>query len=524
MAAGMSYEQLPMDWVGDWAGCRRRQTPDRLAVVDASSGSRWTYAELDERANRVANWLTDVAGLQAGDAVCFIARNRIEPIDLYLACGKTGIILAPLSPRLAAPELSDLLARIQPRVLFYESALSELAEGLTIPSSVADKMAWPDTCDGRYEAEVLASSGVAANRALAMSDPFLYIHTGGTTATPKVCVVPHRQMVWNSVELIVAAPEGMGQRRELLFFPLFHIGGWNTFTPIFHAGGCVVLLRQFDAGEALSVIAAERVNHFGAVEAMLTFMAEHEDFGDTDLSSLQAITTAGAPCSEGSMQPFWERGIAVTQSYGQTEAGPSNFLNGRLGSDLETLKSTHDSVGTSLFHCDYRIVDPETQQPVGTNGSGVLLLRSPHNFDGYLADPERTAKTIDADGWVWSGDLACEDEAGYVRIVGRADNMFVSGGENVSPEEIEAALMEHPLISHAGVVAIPDPRWGQMPAALLVGNDPSRPPEPDSIKAWLKERLAGFKVPRHYDVADSMPLTGAGKIDRAAVRQRFSTE
>ncbi len=521
MAAAMSYEQLPMDWVGDWSGRRRKQTPQRCAVVDATSGNRWTYAELDERANRVANWLTDVVGLKAGDAVCFIARNRVEPIDLYLACGKTGIILAPLSQRLAAPELNDLLARIQPKALFHEAVFEDRVAELSVPETVMARVTWSDDGPGRYEREVLATSSANANQPLAMDEPFLYIHTGGTTATPKVCVVPHRQMIWNSVELVVSAPEGLANRVELLFFPMFHIGGWNTFNPIFHSGGTIVLLREFDAGQALSVIAQERVNHFGGVEAMLTFMAEHPDFANTDLSSLEAITTAGAPCSEPAMAPYWQRGIAVVQSYGQTEAGPSNFLNGRLGTDNETLRAHHDSVGTSLFHCDYRIVDPETSQPVAAGESGVLLLRSPHNFDGYLGDPERTARTIDADGWVWSGDLACEDESGYVRIVGRADNMFVSGGENISPEEIEAALMDHPAISQAGVVAVSHDRWGQVPAALVVAPETSEPPDPDQLKAWLKERLAGFKIPKHIDVASRLPLTGAGKIDRTALRQHF---
>lgn len=521
MTAGISYEQLPMDWVGDWAGRRRQQTPERVAVVDATSGQRWTYAQLEDRANRVANWLTEDLGLAAGDAICFISRNRIEPLDLYLACGKTGIVLAPLSPRLASPELNDLLARIQPRVLFHETAVEELAGSLTLPDSIREHMTWLEEGEGRYEREVLGASNAPANRPLALSQPFMYIHTGGTTATPKLCIVPYRQMVWNSVELIVSAPEGLAQRVELLFFPLFHIGGWNTLTPILHAGGCVVLMRQFDAGDALAVIARERVNHFGAVEAMLSFMAEHADFATTDLSSLEAITTAGAPCSETAMAPYWDRGIPVVQSYGQTEAGPSNFLNGRLGADNETLRAHHDSVGTSFFHCDYRIVDAESQAPVATGEAGVLLLRSPHNFDGYLGDPKRTRQTMDENGWVWSGDLAYEDEAGYVRIVGRADNMFVSGGENISPEEIEAALVGHPEVSQAGVVPIPDTRWGQVPAAVLVGAEGANAPDPDQVKTWLKEQLAGFKIPKRFAVADHLPLTGAGKVDRSALQQWF---
>lgn len=513
-----SYDDLPMDWVGNWSGRRRALSPERRAVTDTATGRTWTFRELDERANRVGSWLTETAGVEAGEAVCFIARNRIEPVDLYLACGKTGIVLAPLSFRLTKRELDELIHRIQPRVLFYEPAFADLAESLELPPCVADTVVLDDD-GGRYNEEVLASDARDANRPLALNAPFLYVHTGGTTATPKVCIVSHRQMVWNSVELVLAAPEGLAGRNELLLFPLFHIGGWNTFTPIFHAGGRVVLMRQFDPSEALRIIADEGVNHMGAVEAMLKFIQDAPEFEQADLGSLQAITTAGAPCSEATMRPFWERGIAVAQSYGLTEAGPSNFIHGRLGASMEELQAHHESIGTAFFHTDYRIVDPVTHEPVPPGQPGVLLMRSPHNFDGYLKQPERTANTLMNDGWVWSGDLAREDEQGYVYIVGRADNMFVSGGENVSPEEIEEVLAQHPAVSQAAVFGIDDDRWGQVPMAVIVAR--GQPPAVEPLKEWLSERLARYKVPKRIGFADELPLTGAGKIDRNAARERY---
>lgn len=522
MSRTLHPDDQPMDWVGDWAGRRRRLSPDRVALVDGDGGRRWTYAEMDERANRVANWLRDVAGVAPGEPVAFIGRNRVEVIDLYLACGKAGFILAPLSQRLGAAELDDLLARIRPRVLFVDPAFEELADGLTLPDSVAARMDL-DGDNGRYAEQVLAADTADANRALPMSQTALYVHTGGSTGMPKVCVVSHRQMVWNSFELVLAAPEGLAGRRELLLFPLFHIGGWNTVTPILHAGGCVVLTAQFDAGRVLELIGREGINHFGAVEAMLSMLVEHPRFAETDLSPLQAITTAGAPCGQRAMKPFWERGIPVTQSYGQTEAGPSNFQYGRLDAGWDDIRRNHGSIGTSFFHCDYRIVDVDGGQPVAPGTAGELLLRSPHGFDGYLDDPQRTAVTRLDDGWIKTGDLAREDDSGQVAIVGRADNMFVSGGENVAPEEVEAVIASHPGVVSVAVIGVPDRRWGQAGLAVIVAATDD-PPTGDDLDAWLESRLARFKRPRAYRFADALPLTGAGKIDRKTLKSQYSEE
>lgn len=512
-----SYDSLPMDWVGDWSGRRRRLSPERTALVEATDGRRWTYAELDARANRVGAWLTGTAGLGAGDPVCVISRNRVEPVDLYLACGKTGAVLAPLSHRLRPRELNELLHRIQPRLLCYESAFAKQVGELVLPPSVTRSVAF-GAAGTAWEEEVLATPETAVNVALALEDPFLYIHTGGSTATPKVCIVSHRQMVWNSVELVLAAPEGLAGRHELLLFPLFHIGGWNTLTPILHAGGRVVLMREFDPAAALRVIEREAVDHFGGVEAILKMMAAAPEFADADLSPLRAITTAGAPCSAAAMEPFWARGIAVSQSYGQTEAGPSNFIHGRLDADMDSLRAHHESIGTSFFHCDYRIVDPQRETPVGTGEAGVLLLRSPHSFDGYLRQPERTAETFRDGGWVWTGDLAREDAQGYVTLVGRTDNLIISGGENVSPEEIEAVLAEHPAVAAAVAFGVPDARWGEAPVALIVPRGEA--PQAEALRAWLGERMARFKLPREIHPVAEIPLTGAGKPDRTAARQR----
>jgi len=515
-----NYDALPMDWVGDWAGRRARIASRRAAVYDATVDQRFTYGEIDDRANRVGTYLVDKLGLQKGDKVCFIGRNRIEPIDLYMACGKTGIILAPLSYRLTKRELDELLERIEPQVLFYEDFFSELVESLTLPETVKTVIDFADG-DCRYASEVITTEPRDVNVPLAMQDTFLYIHTGGTTATPKVCIVSHRQMVWNSVDLIIGSTDSMTDRTELLIFPFFHIGGWNTLTPIFQCGGHTVLMRQFDPGEALAVIEREKVNHMGAVEAMLKFMSDHPKFREANLESLIGITTAGAPCAAVTMQPYWDRGIPVSQSYGLTEAGPSNFIHSGLDESWDELTSHHASIGTSFYHCDYRIVNEETFEPVPSGEEGVLLMRSLHNFDGYLKQPERNEKVFVESGWINSGDRAREDADGYVYLVGRADNMFVSGGENVSPEEIETVLLEFPGVAQAAVIPMNDERWGQVPLAVVV---PAQGQSVDegALTTHCNAQLARYKVPKRFATAENLPLTGAGKIDRNALSKQYA--
>ena len=518
--SAISYDHLPMEWVGNWVDSWARRCPAREAVLDSGSGERFSYGDLGRRAERTGTWLLDELALAPGDPVCLISRNRIEALDLYLACGKAGLVLAPLSFRLRARELNDLLARIRPRVLIHEACFQPLVDTLEVPDSVRSTVCMTDGAGG-LEQMLRTISPRDINRPNAMSEPFLYIHTGGTTATPKVCVVPFRQMIWNSFDLMVVGG-GTNDSRELITFPFFHIGGWNSLTPILHGGGFAVLMREFDAGEVLRLVDAEQIRHFGGVEAMFRFILEHPDFPRSGLTSLERITSAGAPCAEPVMRSFIDRGIAITQAYGQTEAGPSNFIHGGGDNDLESLWQHNRTVGTSMPHCDYRIVNQETGEALPPESVGELWMRSPHNFDGYLDDPDRTRSVVTDGGWIRSGDLALEDGEGYVRIVGRVDNMFISGGENVSPEEIEAVLLAHPDVAQAGVVALSDRRWGHVPGAAVV---PAAPSAGDALaevlRGYCRESLAGFRQPRELRLVSELPVTGAGKLDRAALRELF---
>ncbi len=519
MEKNRNYDDLPMNWVGDWAGRRAALTPYRTALYDSSTQKSYTFQAMNERACRVGSYLADVLGLGKGDVVALICRNRIEAIDVYLACGKLGIILAPLSQRLKKPELDDLLSRLNPRALFHENAFAELVSTLAMPGSVTAVINF-DGEQNVFEDTILKTEPREVNIPLAMSDRCLYVHTGGTTAVPKICIVSYRQMVWNSFDILATGLAGSFQK-VLITFPFFHIGGWNTFTPLFHAGITSVLLREFDPGLILQLIHEGRVENFGAVEAMLQFLIAHPKFKETDFSQVKAITTAAAPCSKAVMQVFLDKGIPISQTYGMTEAGPSNFAYIARSSSMEELLTNSASIGTSMFHCDAKIIDQDSRREVGVGEVGVLCLRSPHNFDGYLDDPGRTATVLDPEGWVYTGDLAVRDRNGLVFIKGRADNMFISGGENVSPEEIEQALMKHPAVAGAICAGVYDPKWGQVPAALVVLHAGGQVAE-EELKLFCRDYLADYKIPRHIRTVSALPLTGAGKLDRHVVVSMFS--
>ena len=505
----MTVDQCPMSWVGDWAGRRAALTPDRLALIDSQSGTHWRYAGLNQAANRLAQHLLS-DGLHQGDVIALIDGNTVASVLLFLACGKLGIIVAPVSYRLAPAEFGALLKRIKPQKIISAPAYAKRLKqaGLEHIALTSELL------------EAIDSNKPArdCNQPLSMDTECLYVHTGGSTGLPKICVVTHRQMIWNAIELLVSAPEGLANRRELLLFPLFHIGGWNTLLPVLYGGGCVVIHDGFEPQSVLELIERYQINHFGAVEAMLKTMASVERFSDYDLSSLQAITTAGAPCSAAAMAPFFSCGIPVRQAYGLTEAGPSNCFNGRENRTLAELEAQTDSIGASFYHCDHQIVDAGTGRVLPAGEVGELWLRSPHTFAGYLGDPEATRARLTADGWVRSGDLAWEDEHGQLRVVGRLDNVIVSGGENLSAEEIESVLCAHPLVTGAVVFGVPDPRWGETPVAQITLSEPV---DIAAIQAFLTDRLARFKQPSVIETVDFLPLTGAGKLDRLTAKRMY---
>jgi len=550
----------PQSWVGDWSGRRASLTPDRVGLVDATTGREFTYAELDRRATRTARWLdgsgvtaddgavdsetsgaaASVGNESAGGRVAVVSRNRPEVVDLFFATGKTGGVLAPLSHRLAPPELAELLSNVDPELVVVEEPFADDV------AAAFDREEWTGDCpvrslavDGEHTwpavgpevPEGVEETGYDGPD-IAPGDPHLFLHTGGSTGTPKETVISHEALVWNSMNTITA----WGLRPDdvtPLTFPTFHTGGWNVITiPLFHMGGEVVIAREFDPGQVLSVVEERGASVLVAVPAVLRMMVEHDRWESTDLSTLRFAKSGGGPCREAVMDAWWDRGVDLSQGYGLTECGPNNFA---MPEGWPREKA--DTVGVANPHVDARVVDDDGGE-CEAGEIGELELRSPHAADRYWRAPEESAATFgtagtsadrdgsnrDSAGWVSTGDLARVDEDGYVSIEGRKKNMFVSGGENVYPAEVEDAIADHPAVAEVVVVPVPDEQWGQVGRAvveLATGGGGGDSLTLEELTGFLDGRLARFKHPKHLAFVDEMPTSGPSKIDREAVAEEF---
>ncbi|GAA0202900.1 AMP-binding protein [Halobaculum roseum] len=524
------------DWVGDWSGRRASLSPDRVGLVDGTTGREYTYAELDDRAVRTARVLQS-AGVEKGDRVVSLSRNRPALVDLFFATGKVGAVLAPLSHRLAPPELAELVGDTDPAAVVVEAAFADLAaealdEGAIDRTDVPVFVVGDDTDAVATAADDLGGESFEAARQsdetnphpnadsgperpeVSLSDPHLFLHTGGSTGTPKQTVITHRAVYWNSMTTI-AAWNLRGDDVTPMPFPMFHTGGWNVLTvPLFHTGGTVVIARGFDPGQVLGVVDDRDATVLVAVPAVLRMMSDHDDWADTDLSSLRFAKSGGGPCRRSVLEAWWDRGVDLSQGYGLTECGPNNFA---MPDDWPREKA--DAVGVPAPHVSARVVDGEGD-PVERGTVGELELSSPAAADGYWNAPEESAETFGG-GWVSTGDLARVDDDGYYHIEGRKKNMYVSGGENVFPPEVEDALTDHPDVREAVVIGVPDDTWGTVGKAVIDGDESLTL---EDVTAFLDGRLARFKHPKHLAFVEEVPYSGPSKIDREAVRERFGED
>ncbi|WP_254278758.1 AMP-binding protein [Haloarcula marina] len=513
----------PQAWVGAWSEKRAALTPDREALVDATTGERFSYRELERRANRAARLLS-AHGVADGGRVAVVSRNRPALVDLFFATGKTGGVLAPLSHRLAPPELGTLLDRVDPGLLVVEqpfvddvrTALDDAEDvdaTLLLVRTAGDEAGAPADFD-TYESALPDEDSAVETPDISPSDPHLLLHTGGSTGTPKETVITHRAVVWNSMNTIT----GWGLRADdvtPMVFPMFHTGGWNVLTvPLWHMGGTVVIAREFDPGDLLRVVETEGGTVLVAVPAVLRMMADHDDWARTDLSSLRFVKSGGGPCRQAVMDAWWDRGVDLSQGYGLTECGPNNFV---MPDGWPREKA--DSVGKPAMHVDARIV-ADDGHVVEDGAVGELQLRSPHAADGYLDNAAETAATF-GEGWVATGDLARVDADGYFHIEGRTKHMFVSGGENVYPAEVEDAIADYAGVAEVVVVPVSDEQWGQVGKAVVELAADAEEFALTDLREFLDGRLAGFKHPRRLAFAEEIPTSGPSKIDREAVAERF---
>ena len=527
------HSDRPYEWVGSLSTKRATLTPDRVGLVDADTGAEYTYAELDRRANRTARLLSRF-GVEKGDRVAVVSRNRPEQVDCYFATAKLGAVLAPLSHRLAPRELAAMLDDIEPQLLIVETPfIDDVRDALArddapTVDSLLSLREDGDTAEAErvqpYDEVVPEDDSPVDVADVALSDPHLFLHTGGSTGLPKQVVQTHGAIAWNAFNTVLS----WGLRPDdvtPMIFPFFHTGGWNVLTiALFHLGGTVVISREVDPGDVLSTVEKREATVLVSVPAVLRFMVEHDDWEATELSSLRFVKSGGGPCRDAIIDAWSERGLEISQGYGLTECGPNNFA---MPEGFPREKTS--SIGVPGLYVDARVVD-EDGEPLGSGEIGELELASPHASDRYWRNEEATAETFGRDteeaeangddAWVSTGDLARVDEEGYFYIEGRKKNMFVSGGENVYPPEVETVITDHPKVDEAVVVPVPDDRWGEVGKAVVEGDESLTLEE---LRTFLDGKLARFKIPRHLAFVEAMPTSGPSKIDRQAVELRFGS-
>jgi fatty-acyl-CoA synthase len=490
------------DWIGHHADLR----PDATALIDDGRDLILSYADLEDRSRRLASWLA-AAGVGPGDRLAFLAANTTDVFEALFACAKLTAVLVPLNWRLAVPELQFIVDDCRPEVLIYEDTFAAAAESLDVPVKLQ--------LGEQYEAAKFESNpSVIGPVRASHDDPWAIMYTSGTTGHPKGAIVTHGMFFWNAINIGHAV--GLTSRStNLNVLPTFHTGGLNLYTtPCLHLGARSINLREFDPGRVIALLESGEVTHFFGVPAIYQFLAEHPAWAGADLAKVESWACGGAPMPVALLQRYADRGVVIRQGMGLTETSPTVFLT-----DEAHAISKVGSVGKPTLHTEIRVVD-EHGTDVGIDEVGELWVRGPNVTPGYWERPEANASSF-TDGWLHTGDAARIDEDGYVYIVDRWKDMFISGGENVYPAEVEQVLFHHPNVLDVAVIGVPDERWGEVGMAVVVPRDPAAF-DRDGLLAFCDGKLARYKIPKRVTTVDELPRNAAGKVLKRDLREGLS--
>jgi fatty-acyl-CoA synthase len=502
----------------DWIKRHAERTPHKLALVDAHTDRRLTYAQFNERANRFASYLVNTYGLKPQERISILAQNSTDYFEVLFGCGKAGIILNTLNWRLAPPELEFIINDCQPRLLIYEPMFTEVVDDLRgkIPCEFYMQLG-----DGAPQGEVsyedaLQTGSPAGVELLPLTyeDTWAIIYTSGTTGKPKGAKVTFGNFFYNAVGMGLAIDLN-SEDVNINVLPTFHIGGLGLYAcPTIHAGGTVVVMRAFDPQEFMRLVQEWRVTKFLLVPSIYLVLAEHLDLGHYDLSSVKSWASGGSALPPSLVHLYAEKGIIIQQGFGMTETGPTVFLI-----TWEDALRKAGSVGKPVMHTDVCIMDRQGNV-LGADEVGELCIKGGNVTSGYWNRPDATAEAL-VDGWLHSGDAAKFDEEGFYYIVDRWKDMFISGGENVYPAEVENVIYQHPAVAEVAVIGVPHPKWQEVGRAIVVLKQGHALSEEEVIE-FCQGKLARYKIPKSVAFTDQLPRTAAGKVLKRELRQQFS--
>ncbi|MDZ5470257.1 long-chain fatty acid--CoA ligase [Bacillus sp. 31A1R] len=488
-------------WELDWLENRARLAPDSEAVIDADISMTWTYSELNNRCNRVANWLVE-KGIRKGDRVALLSPNDICYLDLLFACGKIGAIFVPLNWRLSTSEIRYILEDSTPKLLGYHSSFTKTVADLNEMNMELFKV---------EKESYFKDSGFTRDIPISEEDPLAIIYTGGTTGKPKGVVLSHRSILWNGLNTILSW-NLTSEDTTLTYMPMFHTGGLNALSiPLLMIGGKVVIAKEFDPHSAICYLNKYQCTIVLFVPTMYHMLVETDEFKGTEFPTIKAFLSGGAPCPLEIYEAFNQKGLQFKEGYGLTEAGPNNFF-------IETWMANEKrgSVGKPMMFNQIQLLK-EDGTVAENEEVGEVLIKGKHSFEFYWKNEDATKETL-KQGWLHTGDLAKRDNDGYFYIVGRKKDMIITGGENVYPLEVEHWIAAHPEVSEVAVVGLPDSKWGEIVTAFIVlKNNASLSVE--EIKNYCSYKLGNYKIPKKIIFIKELPKTHVGKIDKNQLKQ-----
>lgn len=513
--------------VYDFIGQRALTSPNDIALEDYASGEQLSYQQLNTRSNQAANVLEDL-GLKNENTLAILCLNCSEFFEILFACGKSGIILVPLNWRQTAVETKTVIDDSLVNTIFYDDFNAALAEELAalcpqisiIPLHLLDDSESNNENKRKIDSSTITSYTEARNAAKveysaltrSLDQVWYLLYTSGTTGKPKAVIQSFGMCIANYVNTVQAI-DLTSQDSTALFLPIFHTGGINLYAlPTLIGGGKVFILPKFEADTLIDLIEKDKLSVLFAVPAIYRALHEHAKFSKLSFSSIRSLGCGGAPIQEYILQEYANHGVTICNGFGMTETGPMTFLM-----DKASAAKKIGSIGTVKLLTQARIVNEQGEDlPAGE--AGELLLAGANITPGYWGNPDATQKTFDKDGWMHTGDIAKCDEDGYFYIIDRIKDMYISGGENVYPAEVETVLEQHPKILEAVVVGIPDNKWGEVGYAFLRVQDDYHV-DAQELTEFSRQRLAGYKTPHHFQTIEDFPRTAAGKVKKNELRE-----
>ena len=504
--------------IGDWIRKWSLLQPQKIALF--FEDHPFTYQELNHRTNQICHLLLEI-GVQKGDRISVLLYNCYQYIEIFFALSKIGAILVPLNWRLAGPELEFIIKDSGSKMLIFEPEFKEVIDSirpnlhltngnyLTMGIPCSD---WAIDYEKAISTKPLHEPSI--DKSIGDEDPHIIMYTSGTTGIPKGAILSHRKTFFNVLNADIYY-NLTSKDITIVARPLFHSGGLLVESaPVIYKGGTLILKKRFRPQDILETIQKYRVTILELSATVFQFILQESDLSQYDLSSVRCYFTGGERVPLTMLKDYLKKGIHMSQIFGQTETSTITFLSPEKADDKT------GSVGLPVFHSDVRIVDKKGKD-VPPGEVGEIIIKGPTLMSGYWNRPDLTAETI-REGWLHTGDLARIDAEGYIYIVDREKDMYISGGENVYPAEIERVFFTDPKIFDVGVISVPDEKWGEVGKAYIVLKPAETMTEEEALRI-LRDKVAKYKIPKYVEFVEKLPKTASDKIQKFVLKEWHQT-